>query len=1023
MKRFYYLFVSAMIMFAVSAKADNISKKLQAVKTNPVAQFQKSHSSNALAFSASKATTARRISDFDKDGELKDAESFGFLTGDDGLTWSYTLTLIPTEDNPYFYTGATISLYDSKGTLVKTVNCSVPEGLRVNDIEPFGSISTKFYDFSTSTKEFTVYMHEVGPGYTSIGHFFVYNTNGELVNQYDNMDNLIWFDGSQKYDTYQRAVFVTSGTDEEGNATTRLSVMKPASWSSPEPSEEHVFEVRDALIDYSNGPCLNMYSIDGKPYYMLSYYEKPFESGWDENYDIILTKDNNYVVEIYDKNYNLVSNFKVPVASPEGVYCSLYSCGIYSRNDLSRGYFSGDDNFNVIISRNDIRLDTDDDNYPYAFLVYNEDGTLINTIAENAISWKQMASICGESDQVGCICLNGDKMTVEMTDVPSCEKVAVFEAETEGRRISGNFDRYPVSGEAYQYVIGIDEADMDAEGNIISLIGWYNRDGSLDHYTKFNIGPSGEYFTPLIESYSLDPSLFNTDSGHEYIFIAKQRRTDGSNKIDNVLVIADEEGNTLQRYSDDDERTLIQAAIIDTEQGSPRLVVAYVGNQSSAYDVDFYNLPFVKFEAGGDGSAANPYIITSPGDLKQMASEPKAHYVLGNSIDMSEIAAAWIPVEEFFGTLDGKGFSIDNLYIDTDESYAGLFGYVEDEGSRIHDLYFTDPTIVINSGNRYAGVVAGMTLSATIDNVFVTGLKAFGDGDAQFGGIAGQATYYSKLESNFVKDADINLPGCMTVGGIVGDTRTSTNTDACLFSGTLTARNTVGGIAGATGKDCFIRNCHVNATVKGENTVGGVVGSADRYEISHNFVEGIVEATSTNMYGNACVGGVAGSVRSLWQETPEVFINENVVAATAINAPEGATAVHRIVGFTIADEQYEEGEEHKAEHGLDNNYAINSLEATAEKGKTLVDGADVVTISKAFLESIGFKYGMDAASPWTGNDYPTLYFEDNEPTSGINNMVPETRNLKPGTYNISGQRVSDNAKGLIIRNGKKFFIK
>ena len=26
-------------------------------------------------------------------------------------------------------------------------------------------------------------------------------------------------------------------------------------------------------------------------------------------------------------------------------------------------------------------------------------------------------------------------------------------------------------------------------------------------------------------------------------------------------------------------------------------------------------------------------------------------------------------------------------------------------------------------------------------------------------------------------------------------------------------------------------------------------------------------------------------------------------------------------------------------------------------------------------------------------------------------------------YNVAGQRVSDNAKGLVIKNGKKFFLK
>lgn len=995
-----------------ASATNNLTKKLQDTRTNPIASFHKQTTSGLMTFGRAEANGPRRISDFEKKGEIKDAELFGTINGEDGSVWFYTMTTTESATIPYAYGSATINLYDSSNALVTTVTCEVPEGMRVNYIEPFGGITSKFYDTDSKTKEFAVYLHEVGEDYSSIGHFFIYNTNGELVSQYDDLGNIIFFDASVKYDTYQRAFFVNGGQDAEGNATTRISVMKPASWSAKEPTEEHVFEVRDDLIEYSNGPCFNAYNIGGKPYYMLSYYEKPFTQGWDENYEIILTENNNYVVEIYDKEYNQVTTFKVPVTHPEEAYCSEYTCGLYSYEDLNRGYFSGDDNLNVIITRIDVRLDTDDDTYPYAFLAYNQDGTLINTIAENVITWKQMTDICGEGDQVGCICLNDGTETLDIINLPSCQKAITFEANTAGRKISSNYDRYPV-GDSFQYVIGMGDAETDTQGNVIAAIGWFKQDGSLDHFTKFNLGVNGEYFTPLIEGYALNPALVNTDSAHEYIYIAKERRNDGSGTIENVLIIADEEGNEIQRYSGGADKTLRVASVLDTEIGKPRLVVGFTDNELDSYDIDFYSLPFVKFSAGGDGSAENPYVITSPGDLAQMGAEPNAHYILGNNIDMNEIAEPWTPISQFGGTLDGQGNAIENLYIDTEDSYAGLVGYLVNDGSFVKNIHFTNPTVVVNSGNRYVGVVAGMTMKTVIDSVFVYNLTAFGEGNAEFGGIAGQATYYTTLASNFVKDADINLPNCSTVGGIVGDTRTATSVDACLFSGELTAQSTVGGIVGTTGKDCAVRNCHVNADITAKNTVGGLIGSAGRNEVSHNFVEGAVTATEADMYGNACAGGVTGSLESLWQGTPSVIISGNVVALTAINAPEGSVAAHRIVGFTIADEQYEEGEAHKTEQGLADNYAINTLAAQGEKGATLPDGADVVTINKDFLESIGFQYGFDAATPWTGLTYPTLYIEDTEAPTGI-------EEVSGSKFQVSGVKFIQNGRVVIVKNGKRF---
>lgn len=1001
------------VVALVAASASAQSSKLTHLKDiNALTQFVKKETVGSTGSPTRFAP--RRISDYSKKGEIKNADEFGTLTGEDGSTWMFKTKLASSSEFEYYLGGADITLYDSNNDSVTTVNYQTPAGMKINEITPFGNLSSKFFDTDSKTVEFLVYAHEVGQNYEQIGHFLVYNTQGELVKEYENLGNIIWFDASEKWDTYQRALFVTQGEDPEGNYTTQIRIMKPASWNTKEPTEEHMFEVCNELTEYSYGPCLNTYKIEGKPYYVLSYYEQPYVGGYDENFEMVLTEDNNYIVEIYNADYQMQERLVIPVTHPEDVYCSLYAVGLYSYNDLVRGDYSEDNAFNVVITRTDVRLDTDDDTYPNTFLVYNADGTLINTIASNVISWKQLTSIRGLEDQVGFICLNGDVETLEMVNVPSCTSAVTFPSTVEGRKISSNYDRYPV-GTGFQYVIGAGDATEDEDGSLVASIGWYTTEGSLDHYVDFNLGLNGEYFTPLLESYSLDPFVINTNSSREYIYIAKMRRTDGSDKIDNVLILADDKGNEIKRFSGGDDRVFRMGSIIDYEIGKPRFVVAYSDESLGDFSLDFYDLPFEKFSMGGEGTEENPYIISTAGELRLISDAPTAHYVLNSTIDMNELAPGWTPVPSFSGVLDGRGFNISNLFIDNDDSYSGLFGYLSDD-AHITNLGISNATVVVNPGNSYSGTIAGIALQAHLDSVMVNGLCVLENGNVSsiFGGLLGQATVYTSVSSCGIKEADIDLPSVSTVGGIAADIRTSTTIDACLFQGALSARSVVGGIVGTTGKGSTVINCHVNADLNAKETVGGVVGSASRELIKNNLVEGTITATEADMYGNVSAGGVAGVLASEWGKSGDIIVEGNIVAIQSLNTPSDAKAVHRVIGFTIADEEYAIDETPKSDKGLQNNYVSADIAATDTKGESTPDGADYASITRDFLISLGFKYGSSTQEPWTGDDIPHLYFEDTLP-SDIQ-MVPASTPV----HQDPARKLIENGRIVIESHGVKY---
>ena len=90
----------------------------------------------------------------------------------------------------------------------------------------------------------------------------------------------------------------------------------------------------------------------------------------------------------------------------------------------------------------------------------------------------------------------------------------------------------------------------------------------------------------------------------------------------------------------------------------------------------FSNVPFE-----GDGTEGNPYIIDSFEDMDALhtygSADSVVFYQLADNIVMPE-NTNWEPIgtEEapFIGSFEGNGYFIENLHVDTENDYAGLFG-------------------------------------------------------------------------------------------------------------------------------------------------------------------------------------------------------------------------------------------------------------------------------------------------------------------------------------------------------------
>ncbi len=996
------------------------------------------------------------------EASVSEVPNWGFILGPDKTYWLYTQDLQYAAGTYNQITSSLITLYDSKHNKKGEIKIDIPEGKFVNNIEPYGNITNKFFDRDESTQELLVYVHEVGANYTNIDSIFAYNTKGELVQRF-NGDTGVQFDASvNDWTRYERFILVRDTLMEVGGEKinhSKIEVYKPGGWGATNAVVDHTFYLDNRLWNYSEGPYVNTYNIDGNAYYAISYYEKEYDSNQDNHlgdYSIVPTENNSYIVDVYNKNYEKVKTVKVPIEIPDDMAYRFASFGMFDKEDLSIGKFTGDDDFNLVISISDYVSASD--NCLYTYEVYNGNSEKVKTIATGVNVFKKMANIVGKEEQYLFMKTTDEGEYLDMVNVPSCEKMVTIPATLGENIISTNMDRYAHKG-TYRYAISLSTPYIDNEENVYGQVGWY--DGkSLDEeeIVKFNIGQNGLYVNPLLTSVSLNPYLFDTDNGHEYIYLSNVAR-DGSELKDTYLTIADSDGTQLKQWALDPAKGAIRTvSLINDHTDNPALSIAYYNDDTYKFHIDFITLPLEKFAKGGDGSKGNPFLVASAGDLMQINNDPDAHYVQVADIDMNSYNNAWTPLREFRGTYNGNGHAINNLVISGSKSYyLGLFEGLG-EKAEVRHITFNDPYIVANDHNEYVSVLAGSAIAATIEGVHINYPVVESVSDSKesfFGGIVATAALETEITNCSFNNAEFNMPAAIKVGGIAGETLTSTIVNSCAVSGQFEAGNTLGAIVGYTGKGAEVNNCHANATLKAQNGIGGIVGTVDsRAAVKNNVAEGTIEATTEveaftlagrKVKNGYYTGGIIGTLSPDWTTVTtqgemidaskaSKIVTGNLVNISEIIIPKADTkTTHNIVGFSIENEENDRKPSVALiELGLDDNYYAATMTIAGQTNESVNDttttGASkaVADINADFLKTIGFAYGTTASAPWTGTAIPVLFFESDHALGieapSVNKPVISITD-DTHIYNLAGQRIAKLQKGINIVNGKKIFVK
>ncbi|WP_066632863.1 T9SS type A sorting domain-containing protein [Labilibacter marinus] len=246
----------------------------------------------------------------------------------------------------------------------------------------------------------------------------------------------------------------------------------------------------------------------------------------------------------------------------------------------------------------------------------------------------------------------------------------------------------------------------------------------------------------------------------------------------------------------------------------------------------------------GNGTEGDPYQIADLADLHYLSKNHsfwKEHFILTADIDAAETetnpdynngGSGFSPIgignNPFYGTFNGNGHIISNLYIKSDDDILGLFGEVYLK-STIENLGIVNPKII---GGEYksnsVGALIGFAYGynervATVRNCFVTGGSI--TGDENIGGVVGHARGVNI--SNCYSST--NVSGTRYIGGVVGMASLDLTMSNCYSSSQVTAYQYSGaliGVAGSYGMD--VSDCFWDSETSGVSTAGAIPRNADK---------------------------------------------------------------------------------------------------------------------------------------------------------------------------------------------------
>ena len=966
-------------------------------------------------------------------------DNYGFLNAPDGTTWTYTASF---EKKYNLYTMVTLSVYDSQkeliGTIVDSLKFDDPTMIGINqaDINPL--VTQKF--FNTDNKyELMLFLHAQTDKSTNyegrqFNHVFSFNEGETVTTPIATVEGRqVYAQNVGDYSENYVMIFARDSASSSKNYTLCYDVRRKSVYGG---GVQHTFRV-----PYQNVAALTdlqpiyMFKNGDMLYYVMQQYEKPyFDPTTPLDQDPVVNPDNNLVITYMNQSYKTLYTTKIPVVQDENqklLYTFPMLGGLNGVKDIAVNY-DGDAPAYIITQE---KYNLESDGSINSYYMYDVNGKLLNTIAENTLGRVMMSPVAGQEDQW---LFMKDEYDGEFffVDLPSCKTRAEISIYMEdGRLISSQIDRYP-KGDSYEYAVALIQGNNEEDGTISQDIAWLNADGSFNRYENINLGKYIEAAQVNITAEALNPWIMHTDDAREYMVLVKRYNPKNTSDKETAFLVCNTKGEILLDYGKDEEKGELNMVYLFDKGATPMIMCVYQKN--GALTMHYTPLPLNNASLKGAGTAQEPYQLACASDFRLIDNHPSAYYEVVNDIDfLGEPFDG--PKKAFLGKLDGKDYAWKNLCL----VGGGLFGEVKDS-VKIANVKIENPTLIMTAANdNVAGILAnimqggisdeGVNISALLSNVHVVNPVIKGAGyNGIVGTLVGEAALFLDVNTCSVVGADLSAPAAQ-VGGVIGKSATSTNIHACLFTGVAEGR-VVGGITSEVSSGEPVYDCRVDADLYTNYTAGGVVGFSGRSKISNCVVEGTITLDAKATVGK--VGGIVGEVDTDATGSSSAILVENcLVGISSISVPESKDVIaHRVVGFSSGDNyeydwdkitDYESDRSDwprvyfAAEKGFKNNYVYSNLagvDATIQLVDSTTEGATIAPseLTQEWLGEHGYVFGKEVAAPWVYGKQLTLWFESE--------LSTDLENIFGGNCGdiIGGE--TQGAKKLII-NGQLYILR
>ena len=384
-------------------------------------------------------------------------------------------------------------------------------------------------------------------------------------------------------------------------------------------------------------------------------------------------------------------------------------------------------------------------------------------------------------------------------------------------KIAGYLDQYK-EGETYIKNLRFDKVQFpliqDKEGNYV--------EGS------YTMGTVGCTYIAILEPNSGAPDAYFVE-----MILHKANQEEGPLKVKGIPELKAGHAYTFELYVGKNTVKVGSVSVnewtkgVDLPEGETDAVDTWDGQTVTAFSTK---------DANGNtlGDAEDkPILINNCAQLAYLSEQvdkgekyENTYFKLADDLNLA--GKKWAPIgtysKPFKGNFDGNNHEIFGLKVETDDWYAGLFGYIY-SGS-IKNIKICSGSV--KTSDSYAGGIVGDLDNSTMENCTASvNVSGTGNDSGNVGGLAGNISGSTVSNCHFLSG---EIVGYVYVGGIVGHVQNSNKST--------------------------VKDCSANASVKGSECVGGLCGwfGNGDHEFSKCTMKGSVTVT-----GSYC-GGLVGSL-------------------------------------------------------------------------------------------------------------------------------------------------------------------